>query len=124
MKRKPTVECICDDCGKKFLGYSQSRWCPDCRPKYAPPDPKLKKSYCAVCGYKGKSELFLHHIKSFALDGTSKPENIITLCKSCHKAVHFIRKKQNLKISKKGWETFKMLVKNCKTRYPSGSWSR
>jgi hypothetical protein len=45
-----------------------------------------KKNYCEQCGFKTDNmrELDLDHINA---DGTdNRPENLQTLCKSCHKA--------------------------------------
>ena len=47
---------------------------------------RLKKSYCEKCG--STEPLFLHHIIPLSWGGKSSEENCITLCETCHRAVH------------------------------------
>lgn len=44
---------------------------------------------CQCCkGESGDSSLEVHHIVYRSQGGTDDPSNLITLCKTCHKAVH------------------------------------
>lgn len=47
---------------------------------------------CQSCGVDGGSntdvELHPHHIKPRADDGTDDPENLLTLCRDCHRKLH------------------------------------
>lgn len=49
---------------------------------------------CQICGSTENTEG--HHIIDFQFSGSSKTDNIITLCRECHKSVH----KGNLSILK------------------------
>lgn len=44
-----------------------------------------RKNQCEKCGIK--KELHLHHINGFISD--AREENLITLCKKCHKIEHY-----------------------------------
>lgn len=46
----------------------------------------LKKGNCEKCG--ATDGLHMHHITPLSWGGTSEPENIITLCESCHRKAH------------------------------------
>lgn len=41
---------------------------------------------CQVCGGRDRPEG--HHIIDYQYGGSDDPDNIITLCKECHKKVH------------------------------------
>ena len=48
---------------------------------------KIRDNFtCQVCGSKKNSEG--HHIFDFAFGGAADVDNIITLCKDCHKKAH------------------------------------
>ena len=57
---------------------------------------------CQHCG-KSNTILNIHHITPRADGGTNKPDNLITLCESCHNAYH----KGKIKLSIKKHKTFK-----------------
>lgn len=38
--------------------------------------------------HKDDGNLNVHHIKPVSEGGDDKPENLITLCKECHKEIH------------------------------------
>jgi 5-methylcytosine-specific restriction endonuclease McrA len=44
------------------------------------------QNVCQLCGAKEKIEG--HHIINFAYGGAATADNIISLCKRCHQAVH------------------------------------
>jgi len=46
----------------------------------------LKKTSCDICG--SSESLALHHIAPLSWGGVSSEENCITLCETCHRAVH------------------------------------
>ncbi len=46
----------------------------------------LKKTFCERCGCA--VELHLHHIVPLSWGGVSSEENCITLCETCHRAIH------------------------------------
>ena len=52
------------------------------------------KEYCEICG-RGGETLCNHHVKSRASGGRCEPDNLITVCASCHGKIH------NCEISKK-----------------------
>ena len=59
---------------------------------------------CQACNGKSKDKILnVHHITPRADGGTDKPDNLITLCESCHKAYH----KGKIKLSIKKHKTFK-----------------
>lgn len=41
---------------------------------------------CQIC--KSNYLLEIHHIRHWSKGGDNRPENLITLCRSCHTAVH------------------------------------
>jgi 5-methylcytosine-specific restriction endonuclease McrA len=45
---------------------------------------------CTVCGTKGskKNPLTMHHVKYRRNGGTNDPDNLVTLCKTCHELWH------------------------------------
>jgi 5-methylcytosine-specific restriction endonuclease McrA len=45
---------------------------------------------CQICGHKGSKSnpLTMHHIKFKSHGGSSKPENLVTWCRSCHSSFH------------------------------------
>ena len=47
---------------------------------------KKNKRFCAECG--SKKNLTIHHIKSKYLKGTNERNNLMVLCKDCHKKIH------------------------------------
>lgn len=51
---------------------------------------KDKKSKCELCGYKPKLKnvLDIHHIVPVKENGTFDPNNLKTLCPTCHREVH------------------------------------
>lgn len=63
---------------------------------------RLRKKYCENCGQKDKGMypstllpdnlfyegLVLHHIIPLISGGNHMPDNLITLCYNCHKAIH------------------------------------
>ena len=67
-----------------------------------------------VCG--SKHDIETHHIISNMFGGNNDDNNLITLCKCCHNAVHIIRRKQDIQITEEGWAIFKNLVEKCKSR--------
>lgn len=54
-----------------------------------------KKGICEICGKKGQTEK--HHIKSKGSGGNDTEENLIELCRKCHRLIH----DGNLKIKEK-----------------------
>jgi hypothetical protein len=59
---------------------------------------------CQACNGKSKDKILnVHHVTPRADGGTDKPDNLITLCESCHKAYH----KGKIKLSIKKHKTFK-----------------
>ena len=59
---------------------------------------------CQACNGKSKDKILnVHHVTPRADGGTDRPDNLITLCESCHKAYH--KGKLELKIKKH--KTFK-----------------
>jgi 5-methylcytosine-specific restriction endonuclease McrA len=46
----------------------------------------IKGVECAICG--NKNNLNIHHLKPKNMGGNNNPENLITLCKSCHLFMH------------------------------------
>ena len=54
---------------------------------------------CSACNGKSKDKILnVHHVTQRANGGTDKPDNLITLCETCHKAYH--KGKIELKIKK------------------------
>ena len=49
---------------------------------------------CQICG--ASENLQVHHIQSRSKLGHDSPENLITLCASCHAALHGNRKESRL----------------------------
>ena len=47
---------------------------------------KRDKYTCQICGKKGDSKLHIHHILKKLESGGDFPDNLITLCPSCHKS--------------------------------------
>ncbi len=47
---------------------------------------RLLEDHCEQCG--GKDNLRLHHILPLSWGGLSSPDNVITLCESCHRKTH------------------------------------
>ena len=47
---------------------------------------KDKKGICELCGNKGQTEK--HHIKSKGSGGNDTTENLIEVCRKCHKKIH------------------------------------
>ena len=47
---------------------------------------KDKKGECKICGAKGKTEK--HHIKSKGSGGDDTEENLIEVCRKCHRLIH------------------------------------
>ena len=63
-------------------------------------DPKAieqaRKEYCQYCGLGG--QVHVHHIKSRGAGGDDIPENLISLCPSCHDKAHRAKiKKEELR---------------------------
>lgn len=46
---------------------------------------RFRDDHCLLCD--NKEGLEVHHIQAQSLGGTSDSENLITLCRSCHKVV-------------------------------------
>lgn len=44
------------------------------------------RNKCRICGAYHKLEV--HHVISKAHGGTDHPDNLITLCRKCHKKIH------------------------------------
>jgi 5-methylcytosine-specific restriction endonuclease McrA len=60
--------------------------------------------------------LVVHHIKAKSKGGNDDEDNAATLCKACHEAVHVIRRRQDIEISKKGWKRFEEIANKCNAR--------
>ena len=87
----------CINCGREFEGepkYAFKAWeehLPDCKPireiwcwETIRQRVMARDGYrCVDCG--GKEELEVHHIVPLAEGGTNTPDNLITLCKRCHR---------------------------------------
>ena len=60
-----------------------------------------KKGMCQLCGKNGYTDK--HHIKSKGSSGDDVEENLIELCRKCHRLVHdgLIEKDELLKIKKR-----------------------
>ena len=50
---------------------------------------QARKEWCEVCGKPGI--VHVHHIKSKGSGGDDLPENLISLCPSCHDKAHRAR---------------------------------
>lgn len=50
---------------------------------------KIRDNFtCQVCGTKEKNKVQGHHIFDHFFSGSASEDNIITLCKECHKKAH------------------------------------
>lgn len=47
---------------------------------------KDKKGVCQVCGKTGQTDM--HHIKTKGSGGDDTKENLIELCRKCHRLIH------------------------------------
>ena len=47
---------------------------------------KDKKGICEICGKKGQTEK--HHIKTKGSGGDDTEENLIEVCRICHRLIH------------------------------------
>jgi len=62
------------------------------------------KHTCQICkGKSGDSVLEVHHIIPRSKGGTNRPDNLITLCRTCHQNLH----RNNLKVSLTANKNFK-----------------
>ncbi len=68
---------------------------------------------CQICKGKSKDKILnVHHIKSRSNGGTDRPDNLITLCETCHKAYHKGNAELKVKPSKEfKAETFMSMVR-------------
>lgn len=59
-----------------------------------------KKQYCEICRMEPPPDkLHVHHLNENPAD--NRPDNLITLCQSCHTKIHQATKKQSTKNRKK-----------------------
>ena len=66
---------------------------------------QARKPYCEYCGKWGP--VHVHHIRAigFAQKGGDVPENLISLCVSCHDKTHWAKiSKEDLENMKRYWE--------------------
>lgn len=49
-----------------------------------------EKGACEICGFSFKPVLQIHHILPISKCGNNAPENIICVCPTCHKALHYM----------------------------------
>lgn len=82
---KPKPECWSDTaCPKKRSYYRNIEYYRELQRKnhrYI----KFIKDHCLICGFK--QQLEAHHIIPQYLNGKDTQENIVTLCKHCHKII-------------------------------------
>ena len=49
-----------------------------------------EKGACEICGFSFKPVLQIHHILPISKCGNNAPENIICVCPTCHKTLHYM----------------------------------
>lgn len=59
------------------------------------------KYKCQLCTTKKNQKLHVHHIQFRSNGGSNSPDNLATLCKSCHDKIHKFQKEMSEKTSKK-----------------------
>lgn len=79
-----------------------------------------KNRVCDVCGYDKGIEV--HHIKPRSLGGTDDEENLIPLCRRCHKLVHSLgvsESEELISIRSKGIKQYLFLqwIKESQSKY-------
>lgn len=61
---------------------------------------KDKKGKCEICGKAGQTEK--HHIKTKGSGGDDLPQNLIEVCRKCHRLIHdgkiYLKEKTNVGI--------------------------
>lgn len=104
------VKLNCDDCGElgvhlvKRANGTTDKLCFDCASQRSKEKHKIQQeayrkgrkmaqangNKCQQCGKVcEKSELDCHHITPLSLGGTNDDDNLMLLCRECHKKVHY-----------------------------------
>lgn len=112
MPRMPRRGCAYGDCPR--LAVEGSQYCekhkrlverqyekyerdPDRRKKYGSRWQKVRARYvrehpyCEMCFREGKMTPVqeVHHIVPISQGGTNEPDNLMSLCRSCHEKIHY-----------------------------------
>ena len=92
----------CQDCGKKVYRYPSAKFCFECIEKHQKEEEKIRrirkrKGFGEKCIFCGKKVEEIHHADMNK--NNDRKDNLIPLCRKCHKKIHSLILKPIIKRS-------------------------